>query len=96
MKMIRPLLAATIAASTMSLGPVATPASAQLLPLMLLDKGFKEEAKKAKNTPGHVEWCRKKKPGFRAEWNNWRTSDGRVEYCASPYYTPPWRKNAAN
>lgn len=64
---------------------------AQLAPLMLLDRMIKKSNKEALATPGHVEWCAAQRPGYRPQWNNWRTPDGRVTYCASPYYTPPWQ-----
>jgi hypothetical protein len=64
---------------------------AQLGPIMLADWVIKRSNKEAAATPGHSEWCAKLRPGYRPQWNNWRTSDGRVTYCASPYYTPPWQ-----
>jgi len=66
-------------------------AHAQLAPLMLADWMIKKSNKEAAATPGHAEWCAASKPGYRPQWNNWRTSDGRVTYCASPFYTPPWQ-----
>ncbi|MEC9343461.1 MAG: hypothetical protein VYD64_06415 [Pseudomonadota bacterium] len=66
-------------------------AHAQLAPIMLLDMMVKRSNKEALATPGHAEWCAASRPGYRAQWNNWRNDDGRVTYCASPYYTPPWK-----
>ncbi len=65
-------------------------------PLALMDWAIKKSNKEALATPGHAEWCARSKPGYRAQWNNWRTPDGRVTYCASPYYTPPWQVPYAN
>ena len=58
----------------------------------LADRVIKKEAKIALQTPNHAQWCAKKHPGYRAKWNNYRIANGRVRYCASPYYTPPWKK----
>ncbi|MCU0790432.1 MAG: hypothetical protein MUE79_05185 [Nitratireductor sp.] len=66
-------------------------AGAQLAPLMLADWMIKKSNKEAAATPGHAEWCARQKPGYRPQWNNWRTASGTVTYCASPYYTPPWQ-----
>ena len=66
-------------------------AQAQLLPLTLLDMMIKTSNKEALAVPGHAAWCAQSRPGYRAQWNNWRTPEGRVTYCASPYYSPPWQ-----
>ncbi|MCG6858400.1 MAG: hypothetical protein LJE67_10065 [Salaquimonas sp.] len=66
-------------------------AHAQLAPLVLLDMMVKKSNKDAAATPGHAEWCAQHRPGYRPQWNNWLEKDGRVTYCASPYYTPPWK-----
>jgi len=71
-------------------------ANAQLAPIVLLDMMFKKSNKDAQATPGHVEWCIANFPGYRPQWNNARTPDGRVTYCASPFYTPPWQKAYAS
>lgn len=63
---------------------------AQLAPLMFADWYIKETTKKALATPGHAEWCAQSRPGYRTQWNNWRTPDGRVTYCSSPYFRVPW------
>lgn len=57
----------------------------------MLDMMVKKSNKEALATPGHAAWCAKSRPGYRAKWNNWREPNGRVSYCASPYYTPPWQ-----
>lgn len=64
---------------------------AQSAPLVLLDMMIQKSNKEARAIPEHVEWCKQHHPGYRAQWNNWRNADGRVSYCASPYYTPPWQ-----
>ena len=64
---------------------------AQLAPFVLLDMMIKKSNKEARAIPEHVQWCLQHHPGYRPQWNNWRTPDGRVAYCASPYYTPPWQ-----
>jgi hypothetical protein len=64
---------------------------AQLAPLYLLDQWIKKSNKEAQAIPEHVQWCLEHHPGYRPQWNNWRTANGRVAYCASPYYTPPWQ-----
>ena len=66
-------------------------AHAQLAPLVLLDMMIKKSNKEAQAIPEHLAWCAQNHPGYRPQWNNWRTPDGRVAYCASPYYTPPWQ-----
>ncbi|GIL00988.1 MAG: hypothetical protein BroJett030_08870 [Alphaproteobacteria bacterium] len=60
-------------------------------PFVLLDMMIKQSTKEALATPGHAEWCARSRPGYRPQWNNWRTPDGRVTYCSSPYYTVPWQ-----
>ena len=65
-------------------------AHAQLAPIMFADWYIKETTKKAIATPGHSAWCAASRPGYRAKWNNWRTPDGRVTYCSSPYFSVPW------
>jgi len=70
----------------------ATPAAhAMITPLVLADWLVKESQKQAAATPGHADWCAKHRAGYRANWNNWRNSDGSVTYCASPFYSPPWK-----
>lgn len=66
------------------------PAQAFVGVLMLADAWAKKEAKVALDTPGHAEWCAQMHPGYRKEWNNYPIGDGRIRFCASPYYTPPW------
>ena len=88
MKLICKISLVPVAAAMLCL---AQPAHAQLAPLMLADWLIKKSNKEAAAAPGHAEWCAKSKPGYRPQWNNWRTSDGRVTYCASPFYTPPWQ-----
>ena len=80
--------AALLASQTLS--------QAQLLPLTLLDMMIKKSNKEALAIPEHGAWCARSKPGYRVQWNNWRTPNGRVTYCASPYYTPPWQVPYAN
>jgi hypothetical protein len=63
---------------------------AQLAPIMFADWFIKKTTKEALATPGHAEWCAQSRPGYRKQWNNWRTPDGRVTYCSSPYFTVPW------
>jgi len=70
----------------------AVPANAFLTPFVLADRVIKQENKKALATPGHAAWCAKQAPGYRKQWNNWRTPNGRVKYCASPYFTPLWMR----
>ena len=84
----RKLLLATMAGAAMFLGTGV--AQAQLAPLMLMDMMVKRSQKEAAATPGHAEWCAKHRPGYRANWNNWRNPNGTVSYCASPYYAPIW------
>lgn len=81
--LVLPLAAALIA-------PTVVPANAFITVLALADRYIKQQAKVANETPGHIEWCLKNHPGFRPQWNNYRIENGRVAYCASPYYTPPW------
>ncbi len=90
MRLVPAKLSATLVGPLL-LAISAQQASAQLGPIMLADWAIKRSNKQAAATPGHAEWCARSKPGYRAQWNNWRTSDGRVTYCASPYYTPPWQ-----
>ncbi len=78
------------AAAAIAVAAGATQAHAVVGAFVLADKYFKEEVKKAINTPGHVEWCMSYKPGYRPQWNNWRLPNGRVTYCSSPYYSVPW------
>lgn len=59
---------------------------------ILVDKYLKQEAEVALNTPGHTQWCLQKYPGYRPHINNFIKPDGRVQFCASPYYTPPWMR----
>lgn len=87
------VLAAPVAAILLS--ATVQPAGAVVAPLVLADRFLKAEAKKAFNTPGHVQWCLKNHPGFRPKWNNYRIENGRVKYCASPYYSPPWMRAPA-
>lgn len=88
MPIARRLLTLTVAAAI--IGTSCLPASAFLTPFILADAYIKQQAKVALETPGHVEWCLQNHPGFRPQWNNYRIENGRVAYCASPYYTPPW------
>lgn len=60
-------------------------------PFVLLDMMVKQSNKEALAIPEHGKWCAEHHPGYRVQWNNWRTADGRVAYCASPYYTSPWQ-----
>lgn len=83
------MLTLTLASSMLVFGAVQ--ASAQLLPIMLLDAWAKQEAKKARAIPEHVAWCIKHHPGFHPQWNNYNDKQGIMRYCASPYYTPPWQ-----
>lgn len=69
-----------------------SPANAFISLFMMADRVVKQENAKALATPGHANWCAKQKPGYRKQWNNWRLPNGRVEYCASPYFTPIWMK----
>lgn len=66
------------------------PANAFVSALILADRMVEKSQKEALATPGHIEWCQRKYPGFRPQWNNYKLENGRVAYCASPYYTPPW------
>jgi hypothetical protein len=70
----------------------ALPANAFISMFVMADRVIKKENKKALATPGHAAWCAKQAPGFRKQWNNWRTPNGRVKYCASPYFTPLWMR----
>ena len=81
--LVAPLAAALLATTIV-------PANAFITPLVLADRFIKAQAKIALETPGHVEWCLQNHPGYRPQWNNYRIANGRVAYCASPYYTPPW------
>jgi hypothetical protein len=72
------------------------PAHAFIGVLMMADAWVKKEAKIALATPGHVEWCAEHHTGYRKEWNNYPIGDGRIKFCASPFYTPPWLKWSAN
>lgn len=84
-------LAALLLAPAMVLtAPVA--ANAFLSVFMMAERTIKKENAKALATPGHAAWCAKHKPGYRKQWNNWRLPNGRVKYCASPYFTPLWMK----
>ena len=85
-------LAATIA--VLSFAPAQ--ASGIIGTAMLIDKYIKKEAEVALNTPGHTAWCQQEYRGYRPHVNNFIKPDGRVQYCASPYYTPPWMKFGAN
>lgn len=76
-------------ALTISIGSIA-PASAFTSIFTIADYVVKREAKKAFANKQHVNWCKRQAPGFRANWNNWRTPNGRVKYCKSPYFTPAW------
>lgn len=67
-------------------------ANAWLSLAIMGDRYLKKQAKIALNTPGHATWCSKKHRGYRKEWNTYPRGDGRVRYCASPFYTPPWKK----
>ncbi|WP_075996785.1 hypothetical protein [Salaquimonas pukyongi] len=69
-------------------------ANAFLSVFMLADRVIKKENAKALATPGHAAWCAKQQPGYRKKWNNWRLPNGRVKYCASPYFTPMWMQRA--
>ena len=89
--MFKRTLVAVLPLAVAGLLAAQTAAHAQLAPLMLLDAMIKKSNKEAAATPGHAAWCAASRPGYRAQWNNWRTPDGRVTYCASPYYTPPWQ-----
>ncbi len=66
------------------------PANAFTSLFTIADYVVKQEAKKAFANKQHVAWCKQQAPGFRANWNNWRTPNGRVKYCKSPYFTPVW------
>lgn len=68
----------------------AAPASAFTSLFTIADYVVKREAKKAFANKQHVRWCQKQAPDFRPKWNNWRTPNGRVKYCKSPYFTPVW------
>ncbi|MEZ5792617.1 MAG: hypothetical protein R3D34_18140 [Nitratireductor sp.] len=81
---------AKIALATAILAQGVALSHAQLAPIMFADWYIKETTKKAIATPGHTQWCASSKPGYRAKWNNWRTADGRVTYCSSPYFSVPW------
>ena len=84
-------LAALLLASAMVL--TAPPAANAFLSVfMLAERTIKKENAKALATPGHAAWCAKQRPGYRKQWNNWRLPNGRVKYCASPYFTPVWMK----
>ncbi|MGI9402348.1 MAG: hypothetical protein ACR2O0_13930 [Rhizobiaceae bacterium] len=85
-----------IPAAAMVVAATATPSHAFMSAFVLADKYLKYESKKAYNTPGHAEWCARSKPGFRPQWNNWRTPEGRVTYCSSPYYSLPWKPYNGN
>ena len=94
MRLARPVAAAALGLTLFIAGQTAS--HAFMTPFVLLDRWIQTENKKALATPGHVEWCRKLKPGYRANWNNWRNPDGTVSYCTSPYYSlqfKPYRGN---
>lgn len=93
--MTRKQLLLAIPAAAFIISASATHSHAIVGALVLADSFFKSEAKKAYNTPGHAAWCANSRPGFRPEWNNWRTPNGRVTYCSSPYYSLPWRPYVA-
>lgn len=85
-------LALAISAATF----VPAQASGVLGAAIMIDKYLKKEAQVALSTPGHTSWCVQKYPGYRPHINNFIKPNGRVQYCASPYYTPPWMKFGAN
>ena len=60
--------------------------------LFLADRAIEISTKEALAIPEHGDWCAQKHPGYRKQWNNYKLEDGRVRYCASPYYTPPWMR----
>ena len=82
----------TIMAATCLSATMLVPAHAVVAPLVLADRFIKSETQKAIATPRHVEWCAKKYPGYRPQWNNYKIENGRVAWCASPYYTPAWMR----
>ena len=90
MKISNPIAVLTVACGLLAGSQV--PANAFIGALVLADKFIKKEAAIALQTPNHAAWCAKKHPGYRAKWNNYRIPNGRVRYCASPYYSPPWMK----
>ena len=83
--------AAALLASAVMLS-AAPAANAFISVFILADRVIKQETAKALATPGHAAWCAKQKPGYRKQWNNWRLPNGRVKYCASPYFSPVWMK----
>lgn len=84
--------AAVLSIAGILLASQSIPANAQLSFFMMADRIVKNETAKAIATPGHAEWCARQEPGYRKKWNNWRTPNGRVKYCASPYFTPVWMR----
>jgi hypothetical protein len=89
--MVRKTLLLAIPVAALIFAATAAPSNAFVGLFIMADKWFKDEAKKAAQTPGHAEWCASFRPGYRPQWNNWRLPNGRVTYCASPFYTPPWQ-----
>jgi hypothetical protein len=88
------ILSASLACAMLSVG--APSAHAFIGTFILIDSLAKKEAKVALATPGHAEWCAQQHPGYRKQWNNYLVEGGRVQFCASPYYTPPWMKFGFN
>ena len=70
-------------------------ANAFISAFMMADRVIQQENAKAAAIPEHGRWCAKQRPGYRKQWNNWRLDNGRVKYCASPYFTPVWMKGIA-
>lgn len=88
-RMFRSISLGIPVAAAISLSAIA-PANAFTSLFTIADYVVKQEAKKAFADKQHVAWCQQQAPGFRANWNNWRTPNGRVKYCKSPYFTPVW------
>ena len=83
---------AILLAATVIMLSTAPAANAFLGVFMLAERTITKESARALATPGHADWCARQQPGYRKQWNNWRLPNGRVKYCASPYFTPLWMK----
>ena len=85
-------VAIILLAATVIMLSTAPAANAFLGVFMLAERTITKESARALATPGHADWCARQQPGYRKQWNNWRLPNGRVKYCASPYFTPLWMK----
>ena len=80
------------ASALIAAGTLVTPSNAMVGAAIYADNYVKKQAKIALATPDHARWCAKNHKGYRKEWNTYPVGGGRISHCASPYYTPPWKK----